>query len=255
MVKLFDPIKLSDAIGKIVTRGEERKYYRVARGGRWYGGIATADCCGCNLKCVFCWSGYPRDRPDKVGRFYTPRQIYEALDKCARRRGYRLIRVSGNEPTIGKEHLLKLLELVDQDGRYLFILETNGILLGYDKLYAKQLSKFKNIHVRVSLKGTTRQEFSKLTGAIPEAFDYQLMALQNLLDYGVKCHPAAMLSFSTKEGIRSLISRLMEIDPILVDEFEEEYVFLYPHVVERLKKAGLKPNIAYTPNNIPKELI
>jgi uncharacterized Fe-S cluster-containing radical SAM superfamily protein len=25
-----------------------------SEGGRWYGGIATADCVGCNLRCVFC---------------------------------------------------------------------------------------------------------------------------------------------------------------------------------------------------------
>ncbi|MCS7385398.1 MAG: radical SAM protein [archaeon GB-1867-005] len=255
MTDPFDPIKLSEATERIVVRGSKRKYYRVARGGRWYGGIATADCCGCNLRCIFCWSGYPRDRPDKVGKFQSPEQIYESLDSCAKRRGYRLIRVSGNEPTIGKEHLLKLLELVDTEGKYLFILETNGILLGYDKLYAKQLSKYKNIHVRVSLKGTMPQEFSKLTGAKPEAYNYQLMALQNLLDYGVKCHPAVMLSFSTKKNLKNLIMRLMEIDPILVDELEEEYVFLYPHVVERLKKAGINPNIAYSPRGIPKELI
>ncbi|RLF22604.1 MAG: molybdenum cofactor biosynthesis protein MoaA, partial [Thermoprotei archaeon] len=59
----FDALKLSEAIEKIVVRGVERKYYRLVRGGRWYGGIATADCCGCNLRCVFCWSGAPRDHP------------------------------------------------------------------------------------------------------------------------------------------------------------------------------------------------
>jgi hypothetical protein len=36
---------------------------------------------------------------------------------------------------------------------------------------------------------------------------------------------------------------------------EEEYVFLYPHVVHRLKSAGIKPIIAYQPNNIPERLI
>ncbi|MCS7131694.1 MAG: molybdenum cofactor biosynthesis protein MoaA, partial [Hadesarchaea archaeon] len=43
-MQLLDPIKLADDIEKIVVRGELRKYYRVARPGRWYGGIASADC-------------------------------------------------------------------------------------------------------------------------------------------------------------------------------------------------------------------
>ncbi len=250
----FDPLVLSKQMEKIVVRGILRKYYRLARGGRWYGGIATADCCGCNLRCVFCWSGFPRDHPDQVGRFYSPEEVFEALDKCAKRHGYKQIRVSGNEPTIGREHLLKLLELVDQTD-YLFILETNGILIGADKSYAKDLSKFRRVHVRVSIKGTSPSEFRMLTGAKEEAFELQLKALSNLLDYGVSCHPAVMLSFSEKENVRRLLERLAEIDPVLVEDFEEEYVFLYPHVVKRLRKAGIKPKIAYRPGKIPEELI
>ena len=253
-VKLYDPLKLSESIKRIVVQGLSRKYYRVARGGRWYGGIATCDCVGCNLRCVFCWSGYPRDNPEKCGKFYTPEQIFNALDKVAKRRKYRLLRISGNEPTISREHLLKVLEYVEKT-QYLFILETNGILIGADKSYARDLSKFSRVHVRVSIKGATPKEFSKLTGAIPEAFELQLRALENLLDYGVSCHPAVMLSFSTNESIRSLMDKLKEIDSSLLEEFEEEYVFLYPHVVERLKRANIKPRIAYSPNKIPKELI
>ena len=251
---MYDPLKLSETVKRVVVRGINRKYYRVARGGRWYGGIATCDCVGCNLRCVFCWSGYPRDHPEKCGRFYSPEQIFSALDKVARRRKYRLIRISGNEPTISRQHLLNVLEYVEST-QYLFILETNGILIGADKSYAKDLSRFSRVHVRVSIKGTTPEEFSKLTGAIPEGFELQLWALENLLDYGVSCHPAVMLSFSTNEGINSLLERLKDIDSRLLEEFEEEYVFLYPHVVERLRKANIKPRIAYSPNKIPKELI
>ncbi len=252
---MYDPVELAERLKPIVTRGVERKYYRVARGGRWYGGIATADCVGCNLKCVFCWSGAPRDNPSRIGRFYPPESIFSALDRVASRRGYRLLRVSGNEPTIGREHLLRLLELVEASGKYLFILETNGILIGYDKSYARDLSKFTRVHVRVSIKGTSPEEFSKLTGAKPEAFELQLKALKNLLDYGVRCHPAVMLSFSGDEGRSRILQRLAEIDRVLVEEFEEEYVFLYPNVVKRLKAAKIKPLIAYSPNNIPEELI
>ena len=250
---VYDPLKLGEAIRKLVCRGVERKYYRF-RGGRWYGGISTADCVGCNLKCVFCWGSYARDRPIKVGRFYSPEYVFSRLDRIARRRGYAYIRVSGNEPTIGREHLLELLELVENTD-YTFILETNGILVGYDKKYAEQLSRYSRVHVRVSLKGTTPQEFAMLTGAKPEAFELQLKALENLLDYGVPSHPAVMLSFSSRRGLEELKLRLAEIDKILLEELEEEYVFLYPHVVRQLRKAGIRPKLAYTPDNIPEELV
>jgi uncharacterized Fe-S cluster-containing radical SAM superfamily protein len=246
---LYDPLRLAGEVEEIVVKGSLRRYYRVARPGRWYGGIATADCCGCCLKCVFCWSGVPRDNPGGVGRFYSPEDIFRRLVGCAERFGYQQLRVSGNEPTIGREHLLKLLELIDQT-RYRFILESNGILI--DHGYARQLSKYDCVHVRVSLKGTSREEFSLLTKAKPEGFDLQLDALRNLLDAGVPCHPAVMLSFSPKENLEALKETLRGIDPGLTRELEEEYVFLYPHVVERLKREGIKPRIAYTPDGIPR---
>lgn len=232
-------MKLAHETERIVTRGILRKYYRF-RPTSFYGGIATADCVGCALRCAFCWSSFPRDHPERIGRFYTPEQVLEKLNSIARKRGYDQLRVSGNEPTIGRGHLLRLLDLVDETG-YKFILETSGVLM--DKEYADQLSKFHNLHVRVSLKGTCEEEFSRLTGSVPEGFELQLKALENLLDAGVSTHAAIMRSFSRREGFERLLSRLREISPNLY--IEEEYVVLYPPVIRRLKAAGIKPLIAY----------
>ncbi|RLF24088.1 MAG: molybdenum cofactor biosynthesis protein MoaA [Thermoprotei archaeon] len=243
MSRLFDPLRKAREVESIVTRqgeeGQERKYYRF-RGGSWYGGIATADCVGCCLRCVFCWSYYPREHPDTCGTFYSPSEVARRLLAIAKRRGYNKVRISGSEPTIGKEHLLKVFEYVSVE-KVLFILETNGILIGYDRDYARALSRFDNIHVRVSIKGCTPDEFSRLTGAVPEAFELQLKALENLLDAGVSCHPAVMLSFSDRDSIAYLVQKLSEIEPTLVNNIEEEYVILYPHVARRLKQAGIWP--------------
>ncbi|KUO40970.1 MAG: molybdenum cofactor biosynthesis protein MoaA [Candidatus Hadarchaeum yellowstonense] len=249
---LYDPLELARQTEEMVLRGTSRKYYRIARAGRWYGGIATADCCGCCLRCVFCWSGAPRDHPETIGRFYTPEQVFEKLTACAEKLGYRQLRLSGNEPTIGREHLLRLLELVEGTS-YRFILESNGILI--DRDYARSLSEFQRVHVRISIKGTNREEFSLLTGAVPEGFDLQLEALRNLVDFGASCHPAVMLSFSPAGNLEKLKDRLREIKPSLADEVEEEYVFLYPHVVERLSRAGIRPRKAYSPGKIPDHLV
>jgi uncharacterized Fe-S cluster-containing radical SAM superfamily protein len=248
---IFNPLELAKQTEKIVCKGELRKYYRVSRPGRWYGGIATADCLGCCLRCVFCWSRQ-RDFPEKIGSFFSPKEVADKLISCAKKFGYEQLRISGNEPTLGKEHLLKLLELVDK-ADYKFILETNGILIGHDKNYSKELSKFDCLHVRVSLKGTNEREFSMLTGAVPQAFNLQLNALKNLLDAGVSCHPAVMLSFSPSKNFERLKAKLRQIDPSL--EVEEEYVFLYPNVARKLNAAGIKPIKAFSPNGIPKELI
>ncbi|ADV64386.1 radical SAM protein [Desulfurococcus mucosus] len=250
----YDPLRLGVEVEKHVARGDKRKYYRF-RGGRWYGGIATADCVGCNLRCRFCWGWIPRDNYSSYGEFYSPREVYGRLVAIASRRGYRYVRVSGNEPTLAWQHLLELLELFEQDGRYTFILETNGIIIGADKAKARDLAGFKHLHVRVSLKGVNEDEFHRLTGARREFFSLQLKALENLLNEGVSTHPAVMLSFSEPRGVDILKERLREIDKGLADNLEEEYVFLYPHVVELMARTGLKPRVAYSPDGIPGDLV
>lgn len=248
----YDAIEKAREIATTVVKDDQRKYYRVPRPGRWYGGIATADCCGCNLKCVFCWSNKPRDNPGKVGDYYSPDDVFNKIIRCARDHDYRLLRISGNEPTIAQEHLLKVLSLVDTT-KYHFILETNGTLL--NEAYVQALARFNNLHVRVSLKGTNPDEFSMLTGAAPGAFEKIIEGITFLTEYKIDFSCAAMLSFSPDKNVLLFKERLKGIARSASENLEEEYVFLYPHVVQRLKRAGIKPVIAYTPQGIPRELI
>jgi len=223
---VYNPVELSEKIEKIVVQGELRKYYRF-RPAQYYGGIATADCVGCNLSCIYCWSKAPREKPSKAWRFYSPEQAFRMMDVIARKRGYSQLRISGNEPTIGKQHLLKLLELVERTD-YRFILETNGILLGRYPAYARHISNFKCVHVRVSLKGCDPEQFSLLTGANPEAFELQLDALRNLTDADGSVHAAVMKEFAPEEKLTSLKRRLAEINPGLARDLELEYLMPFP---------------------------
>jgi len=251
---VYDPVKTHLRLERYVVRGDLRKYYRF-RADRWYGGIATADCVGCGLFCKFCWvSDKVRMNPSKVGGFYRPGEVAERLLTLAMKKGTDQVRLSGGEPTIGKSHLLKLLEELDGKGCK-FILETNGIMIGFDEDYAAKLSKYGFIHVRVSLKGCNESEFQMLTGADPDGFRLQLKALENLVRAGVSCHPSVMTSFSSDESFKELLERLAEIDESLVDEVEIEELILYPHVVERLRKYGLSYRIAHTPDRVPPDQI
>ncbi len=232
---MYDPVLLSKKIESIVCKGPLRKYYRFRPAG-FYGGIATADCVGCCLRCRFCWALNITDRPKNVGQFYTPRQVAERLVRIARKKGFHQIRLSGNEPTLGRDHLLQVLEAIPQD--LWFILETNGILIGADPQYAKALARYPNLEVRVSLKGASPEEFRRLTAARPEAFDLQIRALEHLLEFGVSCYPAVMASFSTPKRVEDLRLRLIRLDSDFND-LEIEEVECYPRVQEELNKAGL----------------
>lgn len=252
----LDPFKLTETVRKRITRlrkgVEELRYYRF-RGGKWYGGIATGDVVGCNLRCKFCWSWRYSYYMDK-GFFCSPYEVFKKLTIIAGKRRYKYVRLSGGEPTIARNHLRELLKLFDET-RYVFILETNGLLLGYDESYAREIADYHNIVVRVSFKGTTPEEFELLSGADRGFYEYQFNALENLLNAGMKpgkdFYVAAMLSFSSEENIRAFLKKLASIHPVLAEEIDVEYVILYPHVISLLEKNKLKPRIAYKPDNIP----
>lgn len=248
---MYDPVAKAVTVAQRVCDGERRKYHRF-RAARFYGGIATADCLGCCLSCAFCWSWRQVADPEHYGRFYTPAEVADRLIAIARRKGYTQVRISGNEPTLCRAHLLKVIELIPGDLH--FILETNGILLGYHPDYAEDLARFPNVHVRVSLKGACEAEFSRLTGAAPEAFDWQLQALRNLSKAGASCHAAVMVSFSSGEHIAALRRRLADIDTRLAD-FEVEELVLYGDTEARLSRARITYRTAYAPANIPPEQI
>jgi uncharacterized Fe-S cluster-containing radical SAM superfamily protein len=247
---MYDPVKRTKSLEKIAFQGSDRRYYRF-RGAKWYGGIATGDVAVCNLRCVFCWAGDNiMDKPQDVGRFYTPEDAFSRLERIATKGGYSQLRLSGQEPTIGRDHLLCLLRLVEES-HYRFILETNGVLLGSEPDYASDLSGFRNLHVRVSLKGTCEEEFGLVTGADPESFKLQLAALANLRDAKVSCHPAVMVSFSSKENFATLSDRLDEIDKDLFQQLEIEELITYPHVTKRLEEAGFTAGTARASAEVP----
>jgi len=248
---MYDPVEIAEVTGKTLCKNDRRKYYRF-RPARFYGGISTADCVGCCLRCVFCWSWNIVARPEEHGNFYTPEEVARRLINIARKKRLNQMRISGNEPTLCREHLINVLKLIPKD--YIFILETNGILIGNDRTYAEELSHFHNLYVRVSLKGTCEEEFSRLTGSVPEGFQLQLRALEFLRDCEVRVHPACMISFSPRENIMALKKRLLAIDPAFED-FEVEELILYPAVLERLKTRDIRYLTGYRPDGIPAEQI
>lgn len=253
---LYDALERHVAVEKLVTQNkgevQERKYWRF-RIDRWYGGIVTADAVGCGLVCKYCWvSEAVMFKPTVVGEFYSPEQVAKTLAEMAKKRGLTQLRVSGGEPTIGKRHLLQLLDNLE-DGQLSFILETNGILIGHDIDYAEDLAKYPFVHVRVSLKGCNEKEFTMLTDAKPEGFRLQLKALENLVKARVECHPAVMTSFSQEKSLEQLIPQLRSISQKLGDNLETEELILYPSVKRKILKHRLRWFRAYTPNGTIQE--
>ena len=238
----FDPLELAKATEEIVCQGDQRKYTEFYVTGV-YGGIATGYTCGCCLRCIFCWVGLSREFPESYGRFYSPKQAFQRLREAAKRHHVGKARISGAEPTLGREHLIPLLRLVEESPLLLFILETNGILFGADPGYVKEVSQFQKVHTRISLKAGTPEGFRKRTGAQPEAFILPFQAIQSFLRHGASFHVASMSAdprfMDEKEG-ESLLHQLQEIDPRLIKHLEEEVVDPYRTTLLRLRCAGFQ---------------
>jgi uncharacterized Fe-S cluster-containing radical SAM superfamily protein len=253
--KPFDPLELARITEEIVTRkgpeGVERKYtnfYSVPV----YRGIATGYAVGCCLRCIYCWSDWSRDFPDKLGKFYSPKEVALRLFKAAEEGivyspywrkiipKVNKLRLSGCEPTIGKEHLLAVLNFVKESKYPLFILETNGIILGSDKDYVKKLAEFKDkLYVRVSFKAAAPEGFTMRTGAIGKYYELPFKALKYLLDEGINARAAAMTDprVMPKEERKLLIQMLDEIDPKANYDktLEEEVIDPYDTTIKRLR--------------------
>jgi uncharacterized Fe-S cluster-containing radical SAM superfamily protein len=218
---MIDSIELSNKVEKQVCENKSRKYYRF-RKTRFYGGCATADCLGCNLRCAYCWSQNKVWNPDKFGKYHESKKVAEKLLRMESN----LVRISGGEPTICKDHLIDTIKNIPKNK--LFILETNGILLDED--YISRLSNFKNIYVRVSLKGVNGESFEKITGTPSKYFNNQLNALKLLDKYNIENRGAIIIDFFTNKQIENL----------MIPNLEYESLIKYPFVMNGIKKRGLK---------------
>ena len=236
----YDPIALAAATEMVVVDGARRKYVQLGRPLRFYGGTTSATEVGCNLRCKFCFSDKPVWKPKKTGKFYSPQEVFDGLARSARKHGHKIISASASEGTIGREHLMQLLDLVE-DSEFVYVLETNGMILGNDSDYARSLPKYNRLHVRVSIKGDSPEQYHELTGADPDSYELPYVAIQNLIAAGVSCNACLMASFSDDDGIRRVKEKLYDIHPGILKSLEIEQITLFPKVAQRLSENGLNP--------------
>ena len=236
--KPFDPLKIACQTEEIACKGNSRKYTKFYCTGV-YGGISTGYTIGCCLRCVFCWVDWSRDFPSQAGKLFSPQQATHNLLGNARKEGFKKIRISGGEPTICPEHLISVLDLINET-HFLFILETNGVLFGRDPEYVNKLKKYKKIHVRVSLKAGNPEGFEKRTGAKGEFYELPFKAIEYLKQAGISFHVAAMTDsrLMPKDERAMMLTKLKSVG--YQDYLEEELCDPYQSTVNRLEHAGFK---------------
>lgn len=187
---------LSPVINKVCLNLKRK--YKKFRLAPFYGGISTADCVGCFLECFYCWTYKSNLEPEKFGKFYSPKEVFNLLTFNNNKK----IRISSGEPLISFDHLIEILKILkNKKFDNIFVLETNGIVLS-DKEKIKILEDFKDIcYIRFSLKGVDRESF--LITTKKDLFEYQLKALENLCQSQMSFH-VAILEIFDQEKIKKL---------------------------------------------------
>ncbi len=236
----FDPVERAEEVERLVLKDGKRLYYRF-RAAPYYGGIATADAIGCSFLCAYCWNYFRNLNPARFNKFYSAQDVAENLLRIARKRSFHLFRITGSEPLLGEaslEHLIGVLKIIFQEQPHsVFILETNGFFLGCRKDLIKKL-KFKNLWIRISLKGVDEDSFELVAGVKREFFQYPLVALKELEKEGMKAWPAVMRDLFTDEEIGRLEKVLEEYG--IGARLEEEALEQYPFVTENMKKRKVR---------------
>jgi uncharacterized Fe-S cluster-containing radical SAM superfamily protein len=235
----FDPVERSREVESLVMSGTKRRYHKF-RAAPYYGGIATADAVGCSFLCAYCWNYSRNENPSAHGRLYSPEEVARNLLGLARRRSYHLFRITGSEPILGEaslEHVLAVVGYVFQEmPQSKFILETNGLMLGFRTELAARLG-LRNLMIRISLKGTDLESFEKISGARRDFFSLPLRALKELESRDLEVWPALMEDFFTERDIAAL-REILRASGIRA-ELELERLEPYPAVLAHLDLRGI----------------
>lgn len=236
----FDPIKRAREVEKTVMKGNSRLYYRF-RPAPYYGGIATADAMGCSFLCAYCWNYNRNLNPKQFGKFYSPEAVSSNLLRIADKKSINLFRITGSEPILGEvsfKHLIEVIkEIFKKKAWYKFVIETNGLVLGYRNDLIKYL-KFPNLRVRIAIKGVDEKSFESITGAKKDFFLYPIKAIKELQKGHIKTWPAVMEDLFMDSEIESLRDILRKED--IKGDIELEKLESYPFVLDNMKKREVK---------------
>ncbi|MCM8795929.1 MAG: radical SAM protein [Candidatus Omnitrophica bacterium] len=232
----FDPVKRSEEIEMIVTKGLRRKYYRFRAAG-YYGGIATADAVGCCFLCAYCWNYFRNLKPQHLGQFFSPQEVAENLLRIIEKKGFRYCRITGCEPILGSNslaHLIQVINMVlDKDKDLTFIVETNGFILGYYPQFILKL-KIPRLTIRFALKGWDEESFEMITGVDKRYFIYPMRGLKKCLELNLDAWPAIMQDIFGDDNLEKLKQRLIGMG--INSEIESEELERYPYVLENIKE-------------------
>lgn len=226
---MHDFCQLVDDVRHKSFDGDERRYHRFRYSS--HDDTVVADCIGSNLRCAHEWGWCEGilDNPT-AGRFYTPETVTEKLLDHAEEHGCDTARISGMEPVMQDDHLVKVARRLDSQGMALRV-DTNGMLL--DHSYLQRLEQEADLSIRLSFKGHHPASFQRLADVHRSWFTHQHRAFLACRDSDVDM--AAVLAGVYTEEQKDELTGWLGVDD---DSIDLEPLHLCPANRERLEAAG-----------------
>lgn len=247
----FNPIERAKEIEPMVMEGLSRRYYRFRWEQKWWA-PSVCDSSGCCLNCAYCWNA--TRNLEIPGAFQTPRYVASKLIYMSdlnrdKRHPYNMR--TGGCDILGKQsmrHLIEIIKEVESKCKG-FLVETNGIMLGYYPELLEMLEPFNNIvKVRISAKGHDPDIFEKISGAESSFFRY----------------PKVALKLADKKGFETELAWMPDFcdGKILCENYnwngatDQEALKIYPNTVQQCVKRNvwdMRRNIkeSHHNNNLP----
>ncbi len=185
--------------------------------------VFTMQVAGCNYSCNYCF--VPRELnsgSEKYGKFFSAEEIVDEFlrIKSSSETPMNIIRISGGECLIIPEIIVDVYKAMMKRSpdSYLWIdtnLSTYKILNKHKPELKKVLSQ-KNVGVVGCFKGTTKKDFSLITGAGEEFYKEQFETAKLLIDLGADFYayvPAYVYDEkSTEEKLESFLCELQKVN-------------------------------------------
>ncbi len=168
--------------------------------------------------------------------FLSPEEAARKAIVIANKHNCYEIRVSGCEAILGEtstEHFCQFVDELTKQAKPArvkptIMLETNGIMLGYNPALLKRIAEVENMPiVRICLKGDSPENFELITGARKEAFQYQINVVKQLKQIKIGWEVGYMETFSDPEKIKAATG---------LDSIEPERLKVYGGTKENLMK-------------------
>ena len=271
-------VDLTKQVEKRVCRGRDR-YYLYFGCTPFAGGMSRGMTCGCNFRCAMCLSPFREflhgetrfilpsmyKEIRKTAGFYSPEEVVEQcvtnekekkIDEIAmfdgvvpKRSKLKYLDVGYAEIAIGKKHLLGLCEASSKTD-YVFVVETNGWLIGYDQDYASELARYRdNILVRVGVKAGSPEWNARIIG-VKGVDDYVFKGIYNLLCAGITPIVAMMCDerIYPKSEVELIERKIRETG--YKAEITREKAFPYYPAYKRWVERGNDPYVLATDGKI-----